>query len=75
MTNPNFRKSYGWVVPTQPPLWADVSNNLITENQDLDYFSLIAEGVERSCPLDASYAKFTTEQFKFDDDYEAYYGI
>jgi hypothetical protein len=75
MKNPNFRQSYGWVVPTQPPLWADVSNNLITENQDLDYFSLIPEGVHRSCPEIKDYAKYTVEKFKFEDDFKEYYGI
>jgi hypothetical protein len=63
-----------WERTIPPPVWVERLDNFIGENQDLDYFSLIAEGIERSCPLDASYAKFTTEQFKFDDEFNEYYG-
>jgi hypothetical protein len=75
MKNPNFRKSFGWYIPPPKPLWAVVSDGLITENQDLDYFSLSVEDTHPRCPEINDYAKYTIEQFKFDDDYEAYYGI
>ena len=64
-----------WERHIPQPLWVERLDNFISENQDLDYFSLSVEGADSRCREVENYARFTVEQFKFEKDFQEYYGV
>ena len=75
MTTSKFNWLGYWNRQIATPDWVSRIEDLVDENENLDYFSLKVDGVERGILIPDNYEKHTVLGFKFDEDFEEYYGI
>jgi hypothetical protein len=67
----NYLSYWARIIP--PPVWVERLDSFYKGTEDLDFYCLKIEGDEASFVEPSDYAKYTIEQFKFEEDFNKYY--